>query len=265
MGVHPGAVDPVDRLGHERRVQPVLLRDRLQGELERDRIVRGLQRVGVLEIDLVLAGRDLVMSGLDPDAERLESVDHVLADLLGKISREVEVARLVMRQRLDRAVVAAPEEEELELRPGVHDIAELLRALDLAAEDAARVTDERLAIRGEHVADDPSRAPRPGSRLPRDLAEGGHVRHQVLVALGDPGEALDRAAVEPRAVADRALELMDRDRDRLDEAEDVGELELDEADAPLAGISDRLGAVNLLAYDHDRCDPPRSPPGSCCA
>ena len=33
----------------------------------------------------------------------------------------------------------------------------------------------------------------------------------------------------------------------------------------IAGISDRLGAVNLLAYDHDRCDPPRSPPGSCCA
>jgi hypothetical protein len=45
------------------------------------------------------------------------------------------------------------------------------------------------------------------------------------------GEALDRGAVEPGAVANRALELVDRDRHRLDDAHDVGELELDEANA----------------------------------
>ena len=60
------------------------------------------QRVGVLEVDLVLADGDLVVGGLDPDAERLERVDHVLADLLGEVGREVEVAGLVVRQRLDR-------------------------------------------------------------------------------------------------------------------------------------------------------------------
>ena len=60
-----------------------------------------VQRVGVLEVDLVLAGRDLVVGRLDPDAERLERVDHVLADFLGEVGREVEVAGLVVRQRLD--------------------------------------------------------------------------------------------------------------------------------------------------------------------
>ena len=109
VGVHPGAVDPVDRLGHERRVQAVLLGDRLERELERDRVVGGRQRVAVLEVDLVLAGRDLVVGGLDPDPERLEGVDHVLADLLGEVGREVEVAGLVVGQRGDRAVLVAPE------------------------------------------------------------------------------------------------------------------------------------------------------------
>ena len=105
------------------------------------------QRVAVLEVDLVLARGDLVVGGLDPDPERLEGVDHVLADLLGKVGREVEVAGLVVGQRLDPAVVAAPEQEELELRAGVDDVAQLLGPLDLAAEHAARVADERLAAR----------------------------------------------------------------------------------------------------------------------
>ena len=51
----------------------------------------------VLEVDLVLPGRDLVVGRLDPDPERLEGVDHVLADLLGEVGREVEVAGLVVR------------------------------------------------------------------------------------------------------------------------------------------------------------------------
>ena len=101
MGVHPRAVDAVDRLGHERRVQAVLLGDRLQRELEGHGVVGGAQRVRILEVDLVLALRDLVVRRLDLDAERLERVDHVLADFLGEVGREVEVAGLVVRQRRD--------------------------------------------------------------------------------------------------------------------------------------------------------------------
>ena len=66
-----------------------------------------------------------------------------------------------MRQRRDLAVLAAAEQEELELRAGVDDVAELLRALDLPAQDAPRVADERLAARREDVADDPGGAARP--------------------------------------------------------------------------------------------------------
>ena len=135
----------MDRLGHERRVQPVLLGDRLERELEGDRVVGGAQRVGVLEVDLVLADRDLVVRRLDLDAERLERVDHVLADLLGEVGREVEVAGLVVRQRLDRAVVAAPEQEELQLRAGVDDVAELFARARPGG--AGRRADRRRTVR----------------------------------------------------------------------------------------------------------------------
>ncbi len=124
----------MDRLGHERRVQAVLLGDRLQRELEGDRVVGGAERVGVLEVDLVLAHGDLVMGRLHPDPERLERVDHVLADLLGEVGREVEVAGLIVRQRLDEPVLAAAEQEELELGARVDDVAHRLRPLDLATE-----------------------------------------------------------------------------------------------------------------------------------
>ena len=143
--VHAGAVDPEDRLRHERGVQPVLLGDRLQRELEGDGVVGGAQRVGVLEVDLVLAGGDLVVGRLDLDPERLERVHHVLADFLRQVGGEVEVAGLVVRQRRDGAVLVAPEEEELQLRAGVDDVAQLAARAPPAG--AGRRADRRRTAR----------------------------------------------------------------------------------------------------------------------
>ena len=102
-----------------------------------------VQGVGVLEVDLVLAVGHLVVRRLDADAERLERIDHVLADLLGEVGREVEVAGLVVRQRRDAAVVVPAEEEELQLRAGVHDVAELAALARPGGEHAARVARRR--------------------------------------------------------------------------------------------------------------------------
>ncbi len=131
----------MDGLGHERRVQTVLLRDGLERKLEGHRVVRGLERVRVLEVDLVLALGHLVMRGLDADPERLERIHHVLTDLLREVGREVEVARLVVGQRRDLAQLVAPEQEELELGSGVDDEAQLPRALRSGA--AGRSADHR--------------------------------------------------------------------------------------------------------------------------
>jgi len=69
--VHARAVDVGDRFGHERRVQVVLARDRADDGAERRDVVRGRERVVVLEVDLVLPLRDLVVGRLDLEAHLL--------------------------------------------------------------------------------------------------------------------------------------------------------------------------------------------------
>ncbi len=83
--MHSGAIDSLNRLRHERRVEVILLGDRLQRVLERHGLIGGGQRIVVLEADLVLANRDLVMAGLDLDPELLERPDHIFPDLAGEI------------------------------------------------------------------------------------------------------------------------------------------------------------------------------------
>ena len=97
---------------------------------------------------------------------------------------------------------------------------------DLTARDAQRTDNQWARAKGAVAG------------LPGDLGEGVHVRPQPLVALGDAGETLDRAPVEPGPVLDRTLELVERDGHRLDDAEDIGELELHEADVVLLGRFD---------------------------
>ena len=105
-------------------------------------------RVGVAEVDLVLAVRDFVVRGLHFEPHLLEHVDDRAARLLAEVHRrEVEVAADVVRRRRRPALAPRPEQEELRLHPGVHRVAELRRARDLRREHAARIAVERLALR----------------------------------------------------------------------------------------------------------------------
>ena len=80
----------------------------------------------------------------------------------------------------------------------------------------------------QDVAEHPGHARR--LRAPRQHLEGGRVGLGQHVRLVDAGEALDRRAVEADALGEGALELGGRDRHRLQEPEDVGEPQSDEAD-----------------------------------
>ena len=68
---------------------------------------------------------------------------------------------------------------------------------------------------------------------PRQDLERGRVGLGEHVGLVDPGEALDRGAVEADALGEGALELGRRDRDRLQVAEHVGEPQPHEPDVAL--------------------------------
>ena len=130
----------------------------------------------------------------------------------------------------------------------------------LALQDPARVAGERVAVRGEDVADDAGAAGcellvavGPDAGLPRNRVERVEVRDEEHVRLGDPRETLDARAVEPLAVLDRFLQLVHRHLDRLHVADDVGELETDEAKVAFLRQFQRSGE---LGWGHR--EPPKS-------
>ena len=114
--VHARAVRAGDGLGHERRVHAEVARDLLHDDPERHDVVGHRERVGVAQVDLVLARRVLVVAVLARDAHRLEREDGLAAQAARHVHLgEVEVAGAV--ERLGR--VGRAEVEELHLGAGV--------------------------------------------------------------------------------------------------------------------------------------------------
>jgi len=229
MAVHAAAVNPEDRLGHERGEQPVLDGDALDGVLEGHGVIRRVQGVGVVEVDLVLADGDFMMLHLHIDLQRLQGGNDVGADPLRfVIWGEVEVAADIVGQGVVQIAVLA-EQEEFQFRPDVVDIAQRLRPGDLALESVARIAFERLTIRAVDIADDPG----PQRQIvagPGQGTVGAHIRPQEHVRFLDAGEPLDGGTVEPHPPAQRIFQPVRGDRHAFGGAHDVRELEIDEPD-----------------------------------
>ena len=77
LRVHAGTERALDRLGHERGVHAELGGDLLHDLAERHDVVGHRERVGVAQVDLVLARAELVEAVLDRDAHRLERDDRL--------------------------------------------------------------------------------------------------------------------------------------------------------------------------------------------
>ncbi len=124
---------------------------------------------------------------LDVDAELLQRDDGLAADVGARVQRgEVEVAALVE----DLGAVLVAEQEVLQLRTDVEGVeAELVHALQRAAQHVPRIALVGRALGREDVAEDASDALLP--RAPREDREGRRVRHGHHVGLLD--------GVEPEA------------------------------------------------------------------
>ncbi len=242
LGVHPRAERTFDRLGHERRVDAELGGDLLHDLAERHHVVGHRERVGVAQVDLVLARSELVEAVLDRDAHRLERDDGLAAQLAHHVLLgEVEEAGVVERHR---RVVGGLEDEELHLGRGVEGEALVAGPLEVALEHVARIALERLFREVLDVAEhagDGGVLPTPGDDL-----EGARVGHGEHVGFLHPAVALDGRSVERHALLEGGLELGGGDREALERAEDIGEPEADEAHAPLLDGSQDV--VELLLH-----------------
>jgi hypothetical protein len=207
MDVHARAVHAEDRLRHEGRVQTVIHRDLLHDETEGRDAVGGRHGVGVLEVDLVLSGGDLVVGGLDFEAHLLQGENDVAARLFPAVDRrQVEVGPFVVGVH-DRIAGGVPtEEEEFGLWSGDHRVAERRGLVHLLLQRHARAAGERAPIRVVHIADQTpdllAALVRPG--IDRERREVGD---QVHVGFLDPREAFDRGAVELDLAVQSLLEL----------------------------------------------------------
>ena len=182
---------------------------------KRHDVVGGGQRVRVAQVDLLLARRDLVVAELDRDADALQR-EHGLAAEVARdvVGGEVEVAAGVDRPRLPAVVGQVLEQEELDLGVGVEGEAHLGGLGQRPAQHVPRVGPGRRAVGQQDVAEHPGAVaaapPSHGQHLER-----GRVGHGDHVGLVDPGEALDRRAVEADALVEGGLQLGRRDRDAL--------------------------------------------------
>ena len=198
VGVHPAARLVAERLGHEGRVDALAERDLLDDVPGGEDVVGGRQRVGVAQVDLLLARGDLVVGVLHRDAHRLEHGDRLAPEVVRDVvRREVEVAAGVDRLGSGALGGQRAQQEELDLRvrvegePGVGGLGER------PAQHVPRVGPARRPVGHLDVAEHPRGARRlaaPGQHLERRrVGLGEHV------ALVDPREALDRRARRSRS------------------------------------------------------------------
>ena len=164
--------------------------DLADDEAERHHAVGHRQRVGVAQVDLLLARSVLVEAVLDRDAHRLERADRLLAQRPGDVvGGQVEEAGVVERLRRD-ALLRRGEVEELDVRGDVEDQPLLVGRLDVALEHVAAVAAERCAVEVVDVAEDP----RLGGLgvAERQQLERVRIGDGQDVGFLDPREALDR-------------------------------------------------------------------------
>src|SRR5665811_1589679 len=137
--MHTAAVLTKDRLRHESGVNAILLGDLLDDQPVGHGVVGNLEGVVVADVDLVLAGADLVVAILNVDAHLFEGHDSVTAQIAGDIQwSKVEVAALV--QYL--GALGILEIEELEFRPDIKMIeTHLCGPLEGALELVTRVAE----------------------------------------------------------------------------------------------------------------------------
>ena len=236
-----------ERLGHERGVDALLDRDLLHDGAEGHDVVGGGEGVGVPQVDLVLAGAGLVVAELHRDAQVFEHAHRAAPEVVRRAAGNVvEVAGRVDRLRPVFAVLRRAKQVELDLGVRVERESAIGCALERALEHVAGVGDCRHAIGGGDVAE---HAPgRVDVATPRQRLERRRVGVREQVGFEGAAEALDGGAVEADALGEGALDLGRRDRHRFQGADDVGEPEPDELDAPL--LDRAKNEVTLLIHPH---------------
>ena len=204
VGAAAGAV--AVGLGHEGGDQPVAVGDLLGHQLEEGEPIRHGEHLGVIEVDLELAGAIFVIEGIHPPSElvhrrhQLIEPGQVVQQGAHVVGRLVEaVARA---QGHGAALLIAAQHEELGLDAEVEAEAHGGRLGLHPLEDGAAAGLEGLAVQVE-VAGHPGQLPLPGQH--RGGGRVGHGGHFVVAHL--LGHAIEGGAGEQLRAAQHLAEV----------------------------------------------------------
>ena len=229
--MHPRALDARQWLRHEGGEDTLLARHLLDHHAGGHDGVGHGERVGVAQVDFVLATGVLVLGVLHGDAHLLEHEHGAPTEVAGQIGhRQVEVR-------------AGVEGDRAPLRVGVGEV-EVLHfggreegeaggpgALERPPQGMAGVTLEGRTVEVGDVAEDAGHlgvVVVPGQEL-----KGLGIGSGQDIGFLDPAEAVDRRAVERHPLVERVLQFRRGDVEPLGGPQHVGEPQLDEADTPL--------------------------------
>ena len=230
--VHSVARRIPEGLGHKGGVKAVLLGQGLDCQLEGHDVVGRSEGVRVLQVDLVLPGGGFMVAGLDLHPHFFQGQRYLPPGALTVVQRaKVEVPRLIGGPRRGTALLVGLEQEELQLRPYMESIPQLLCFFQRPLEDVPGVPVKGSAVRIINIADQPGHLSVLGT--PRQDGEGVQVRAQILVRLLHPDRALYGAAVQHDLPVQCPPDLGGRNCHVFQLTEKVGELHPDKLDVLL--------------------------------
>ena len=230
--MHTAAVPVRQGLGRKAGAQAILRRHRADHRAEGDGVVRRRQRIGIAEVDLVLARSALVVGALRLDAHLLQHQADLPADMLSLVvGGDIHVAGLVVGDGGGPAVFIELEEIEFHLR-AEGEVAALGGGIGHGFfQDAAGVPLEGPAIGVENIAEHPHDLAL--LRPPRKLDQRGRVRPQQQVGTGLAAKAINGRGVDGDAVFKGAAQLAGHDGHVVLPAVDIAEGQADEPDVLL--------------------------------
>ncbi|MPM90430.1 hypothetical protein SDC9_137551 [bioreactor metagenome] len=197
IGVHAGAGLSEDGLRHKGGVQAVLLGDDFDRHFKGHDVVGRFERVGVFKVDLVLAGRHLVVGGLDFKAHVFQRDADFSSGGLAMIQRpQIKIARLVVGLGGGLTRVVGLKQEELAFGADVKGVKpHVCCFFERTFEYVARISHKRGTVCIVYVTDEAGGlAVR--ALLPWEYREGIQVRVEVLVGLVDADKPLDGRTVK---------------------------------------------------------------------
>ena len=267
VGMHPGAVDAKNRLGHKGGVEAIAGGNGFYHPLKGDGIVGGGQGIGIFKIDLVLALGHFVVGSLDFKTHFLKRFDDLPATVVAHIlGVKGEIAGDIAGDGGRQALLVFFKEEKLRLSADVHGIAECFGFSEDPFEVHPGAAFKGLAVGLMDIAD----YPRSSDAIlvaPGQEGKGVVIGLEVHIGLVDPHKAVNRRTIKHDIAVERFLDLAFRQGHIFHEAEDIDKLKAKKLDVFVFNnlhnffSGHRANLLIFIVYGFSHCLPgPPVPP-----